>query len=70
LERLETSGEKQNITKLAGDLPLFTAQAPQKSAPSGPTIKQELNEILQTLKPDELTPREALETLYRMKALL
>jgi DNA mismatch repair protein MutS len=49
------------------DLPLFAA-AP---APAKPLIDQALADLIDALKaidPDELSPREALEALYRLKA--
>jgi DNA mismatch repair protein MutS len=35
--------------------------------PAAPT-RDRLREVLDALDPDELTPREALEALYRLKA--
>jgi DNA mismatch repair protein MutS len=62
-------GERAGIAKdLADDLPLFAAtpkQAPRKS--SGPSGAEQ---ALQALNPDELTPKQALEALYELKALL
>jgi len=62
-------GERAGIAKdLADDLPLFAAtqkQAPRKS--SGPSGTEQ---ALQALNPDELTPKQALEALYELKALL
>ena len=56
-------------TKLADDLPLFAAQSRPKSGVStkGPSP---IETALKDVAPDALTPREALETLYRLKALL
>ena len=57
-------------TRPASDLPLFAAApapaprpAPQPSAPS------EADAALAALDPDALSPREALDALYRLKAL-
>jgi DNA mismatch repair protein MutS len=50
------------------DLPLFAA-LPQ--APDTPAVNQALAEVvaaLQAINPDEMSPREALEALYRLKA--
>ena len=62
LERLET--EARSPARL-DDLPLFAAARPEPvpAAPSG------LEKALQALDPDALTPREALEALYRLKGL-
>ncbi len=51
------------------DLPLFAATAPPTSAK--PTIDTALAEVvaaLAAINPDELSPREALEALYALKA--
>ena len=49
------------------DLPLFSAARPQ----SGPSPKETpaAEKMLAELRPDELTPKAALETLYALKAL-
>ena len=58
------SGEQSNALKqLADDLPLFNAAPPEEEEPS------ELEQTLANLDPDSLTPREALNMLYRIKAL-
>jgi DNA mismatch repair protein MutS len=71
LDALEKSGEAETVAKLADDLPLFSAARPKGGAPSresaGPS---EAEEALASVNPDELTPREALETLYRLRGLL
>ncbi|TLP65655.1 DNA mismatch repair protein MutS [Parasedimentitalea maritima] len=47
------------------DLPLFAAAPPpQAAAPKGPSP---LEELLASVHPDDLSPREALEMLYRLK---
>ena len=64
LEQGEQSGA---LAQLADDLPLFSATVPppaQAAAPSA--VEEELAEI----NPDELSPREAMEALYRLKELL
>jgi len=61
LDRLE--GEKSAAISL-DDLPLFAmAEAPP---PPRPSI---VEEALEGIEPDELSPREALEALYRLKGL-
>ena len=66
LEALE-SGERQgSVTdkKLIDDLPLFSVNAtppPAKYAPS-PALQ-----ILEEIHPDELSPREALDLIYKLK---
>ncbi len=66
---LEKGDQASAATKLADDLPLFAAQSRPKSGVStkGPSP---IETALKDVAPDALTPREALETLYRLKALL
>jgi DNA mismatch repair protein MutS len=61
LAELEASDRKAAM-KGFDDLPLFAA--PRTAAP-----KDALGEALDAVSPDELAPREALEALYRLKAL-
>ena len=52
------------------DLPLFAAAAPVKPAESPENPPEDrLREALQGLDPDNLTPRGALDALYRLKSL-
>jgi len=51
---------------LLDDLPLFAV--PVRNEPP-PTPKHDaLREALEALDPDQMTPREALDALYRLKA--
>ncbi len=63
LERLEA--EAESPARLEG-LPLFAATAPTpvKSGPSP------VEEALKTLDPDGMSPREAMEALYRLRGML
>ena len=68
LETLEKGEQSGAVAKLAEDLPLFSALA---EGPSPRTAKPSAaEEALRDVNPDELTPREALEALYRLKSLL
>lgn len=68
LHLLEEADHGAGASDFAGDLPLFSAARPVSArAPSGPT---ELETLLQSILPDELTPREALEAIYALKAKL
>ncbi|MEQ8176853.1 MAG: DNA mismatch repair protein MutS [Amphiplicatus sp.] len=63
--------ESQRQSGSISDLPLFAAAAPSESPPEpepAPRASQ-LAEALSALDPDALTPREALESLYRLKLL-
>jgi DNA mismatch repair protein MutS len=67
LEKGEQSGA---VTRLADDLPLF-ASAPVR--PAGPSTKagpSEIETALAAVNPDELSPRDALELLYALRARL
>ena len=64
LEDGETSGK---AARLVDDLPLFSVAATR--APQKPKTDDALGAALAALHPDEMTPREALEALYRLKAL-
>jgi DNA mismatch repair protein MutS len=68
LKTLEQGEQASALTRLADDLPLFavTAASPrgQLSEPSA------ADQVLKTINPDELSPKEALETLYRLRGML
>lgn len=53
----------------AGDLPLFAAAGPPPE-PTGPALPDKAQSLLETLKPDEMTPKQALDWLYELKASL
>ena len=63
LDQLETTGEAD---ARLDDLPLFAMAEPAAPAPVAPLP---LIEALGALEPDDLSPREALDALYRLKAL-
>jgi DNA mismatch repair protein MutS len=64
LEQGEQSGA---LAQLADDLPLFSATVPPPARTAAPSaVEEELGEI----NPDELSPREAMEALYRLKEML
>ena len=68
LDHLEDGGSGEALKTLATDLPLFSMAAPpQGTAAPGPSA---VDEALDAANPDELTPRQALELVYRLKALL
>lgn len=62
LERLES--EDSGAARLE-DLPLFAAGFSEPEPAAGPSP---LEALLAEVEPDELTPREALDLLYRLKA--
>jgi DNA mismatch repair protein MutS len=64
LARLEAGDRTSPTYHLIDDLPLFSAAA----APANPAADA-LMKALADLDPDEMTPREALESLYALRAL-
>jgi DNA mismatch repair protein MutS len=68
LKLLEEGQQSGNLARLADDLPLFSAARRPAAAPPGGISAVE--SALATVNPDELTPREALEALYKLKGLV
>ena len=64
LAELERSDRERPKRALVDDLPLFAA-APKPAAPAA--ASDPLRQTLDALDPDEMTPRNALEALYRLK---
>jgi len=69
LSTLEQGEQASALTRLADDLPLFSAAVATASKPSGVSEPSALERTLAEINPDELTPKEALEVLYRLRAL-
>jgi len=70
LSKLEAQDRGGNAKALADDLPLFAAQARAEVEPAEPRPVDRLKDAVQALHPDDLSPREALEELYRLKRML
>jgi DNA mismatch repair protein MutS len=69
LHSLEKGEQGGSLARLADDLPLFSAAASQATATSAPepsAVEAELDGV----DPDALTPRDALELVYRLKGLM
>jgi DNA mismatch repair protein MutS len=66
LAELEKADGRPKPADLAGDLPLFQAAA----ASTPDTSPSKLEEALRAYNPDAMTPKEAIEALYRLRALL
>jgi DNA mismatch repair protein MutS len=63
LHQLEEIDRKAPVEKLIDDLPLFSAVR------AAPVVEVDpVAALLDSIVPDELSPREALEALYRLKA--
>jgi DNA mismatch repair protein MutS len=67
LEILEKGEQGGALARLADDLPLFSA-ARRRPEPAPQEAPAEA--LLRETRPDELTPREALDLIYRLKALV
>ncbi|MCK5041323.1 MAG: DNA mismatch repair protein MutS [Sphingomonadales bacterium] len=65
LTQLEESGERKKITSIVNDLPLFQEVLRDKKQERSSALKKELSNI----SPDELSPKDALELVYRLKKL-
>ncbi|WP_264211795.1 DNA mismatch repair protein MutS [Leisingera thetidis] len=65
LDMLE-QGSREGGSKIRiDDLPLFAAAPPPQSSP--PSGRSPAEEMLASIHPDDLSPREALEVLYKLK---
>lgn len=70
LDNIEKSDQAGSAKKLAADLPLFAA-ATRPSAGRGSNIAPSpVEQMLEGVTPDALSPREAHDLLYRLKALM
>jgi len=67
LSKLEEGDQASAITRLADDLPLFQAlQRPQSVVKAEP---QPWDKLIDEIQPDHLTPIQALEWVYQLKAM-
>jgi DNA mismatch repair protein MutS len=66
LETIESGEQGSAVSRLADDLPLFTSAPRPAPTPTGPSP---LEQALAEIHADELSPREALELIYKLKAL-
>jgi DNA mismatch repair protein MutS len=69
LKKLEAGEQAGAAARLADDLPLFSAARP-KSGATAASAPSEIETALGGINPDELSPKEALEALYRLRGLL
>jgi DNA mismatch repair protein MutS len=69
LAQIEAEDRISPARRLIDDLPLFAATRPAP-APQRDTMLAALVEALNALSPDEMSPRDALEALYALKAQL
>jgi DNA mismatch repair protein MutS len=67
LAELEAEDRTSPARRLIDDLPLFSAAARPAAPPRADAALAAVIEALAALNPDDLSPREALEALYRLK---
>ncbi|GIL02405.1 MAG: DNA mismatch repair protein MutS [Alphaproteobacteria bacterium] len=67
LDQLESAERARPAAALVDDLPLFAVAASGRPAPA--SAESAVLKALDELVPDDMTPRQALETLYRLRAL-
>ena len=70
LAKLEAQDRGQTAKALADDLPLFAVPSRAAAEPAPPSEAEQLLDAVKALHPDEMSPREALEALYALKAKL
>jgi len=70
LETLEQGEQAGAVSKMAEDLPLFAATPAPRTAAAPRTEPGALEAELSALHPDEMSPREALDALFRLRGLL
>ncbi len=69
LAAIEQDEKADAVSRLADDLPLFAA-TPGAGRPATRRGPSPLEQVLDEVNPDELTPREALELLYKLKGIV
>jgi DNA mismatch repair protein MutS len=67
LRLLEASDRRTPVETLIADLPLFSHAAQTAPAVAEKPAGDPLRETLAAIDPDALSPREALEALYKLK---
>jgi len=70
LQQLEAGEISDKTKRLIDDLPLFSLTAQQKVTAASATLHAKIAQAVEALHPDELSPRQALEALYQLKALM
>ena len=64
LESLEAESDARGTASNRGQMPLF------EGAPAEETSPDRVRELLESIEPDGMSPRDALEALYKLKGLL
>ncbi len=69
LAKLEAQDRGQTARALVDDLPLFAVPSRAAAENAPPSEAEQLMEAVKALHPDEMSPREALDALYKLKLL-
>jgi len=69
LAELEASDRQAPVARMIDDLPLFSALMKPVQMPAATLGPDPLRTAIDDIHPDEMTPREALEVLYRLKGV-
>jgi len=69
LETLEKSREENTSTPMVDDLPLFSATVAKVATAQAARGPSALDEAFAGVSPDDLSPKEALELVYKLKRL-
>ena len=70
LRALEQGEKADRLSRLADDLPLFAAAQRPVAGARGSAKPSAAEEALRNVHPDGLTPKDALDLVYRLKSLL
>jgi DNA mismatch repair protein MutS len=70
LETLERAERTPGAARILDDLPLFAARAPAAAPAAPPDPMASLRAAIEAMRPDEMSPRAALDALYALRALL
>jgi DNA mismatch repair protein MutS len=70
LKVIESGGDTRILKKPVDDLPLFSRALAAPPAAAAPSPLEPLAALLAETDPDALTPRDALELVYRLKRML
>ena len=71
LAELEKDERQAPVDRLLGELPLFASLPMRQGTPTPVAPKHDaLREAVGAIQPDEMTPREAMAALYRLKGLM
>jgi DNA mismatch repair protein MutS len=70
LRALEQGEKADQLSRLADDLPLFAAAPKPRAGALAASRSSAVEDALRDIHPDTLSPKDALDLLYRLKALL